>query len=152
MAGHSKPLLTLLATVVLAGCMRLKGDPNNIMTASFSCDTAPVKAFDKIARVPSPVIVEGFGNVVGSVVQSGGGALASARVRLSQPRNGYRLALPEHSSDSSGGFQIDSVMPGKYRISVRRLGFAQDSSELVVASSRVATVRFQLRAYRCTGY
>ncbi len=147
------PLVLSTVALILAGCVRRNHDPSNAMLIKAYCDTTPERARGPLPRLPAPLIVEGLGSIVGTVAQREvGNALTSSAVRLSQSRKGYRLALREHYTDSAGGFRIDSVVPGNYRLSARRLGYSQDSVEILVRSSRADSVRFELRAYRCLGY
>ena len=68
--------------------------------------------------LPVPARAQG---VVGKLVEAGGGApISGAMVRLidtGEVERAWTLSGPD------GGFQLDSVTPGRYRIEVERIGF-----------------------------
>ncbi len=145
-------LTLLLLGPLFCNCARPGSRPQSAYDSVW-CDTTSLKPHGPKAHIPIPATIAGFGSVVGTVVrQETDDALQGALVRLSQQRNGYRLSLMEHPTDSIGGFRIDSVMPGIYRISVRHVGEKPDSSNIAVISGRADSVLFRLSVYRCFGY
>lgn len=71
---------------------------------------------------------------------AGGRPLAGAEIQLQGPRE-TRIA----QSDASGGFRFRQVDPNTYRLSVRRIGFAEWSREIVVGP-RDTTLSIDLTA------
>jgi hypothetical protein len=137
--------------IALYGCAQSQRAPD-VMSIGW-CDTTPMKAVGRPARVPDARIVSGFGTLTGVVVQrETGDALQSALVRLVSAPGRAGQSQPERPTDSNGGFTFDSVVPGHYQLRVRALGEYQDSLRIQAVAERVDTARFGLRAYRCYGY
>jgi hypothetical protein len=55
-------------------------------------------------------------------------------------------------SDQFGGFALDSLLPGEYVITARRIGYQPIEQRITLAVGRVDTVRFIMRRYSCVGY
>ena len=100
-----------------------------------------------LAILASALLVDGFaeaqlvtGSIVGTVEDSSGGALASARVTVSSPAllRGSDVA----STSESGAFRFPRLSPGAYALSVEANGFhTYRESEIGVVVGRAVQKR-----------
>jgi hypothetical protein len=112
-----------------------------------------LKPFCLPVRIPSVTASSEFGAIAGSVVQAEtGDAMRDATVDLKAKGDTKIVADRRQLTDAEGGFAFDNVPAGSYRLQVRKLGERRDTAVVRVATNRVDTVRFGLRAYRCYGY
>ena len=92
-----------------------------------------------------------FGAIVGAVSERGTGlALPHATIdiaRLDGPPAARLLA-----ADSLGGFVLDTLSVGTYRLRVRWFDHRFQLQELRITAGRVDTVLVALSYYRCVGY
>jgi hypothetical protein len=142
--------MTSLAAIAAWGCTHRSQSAVDVTSRSL-CDTVPVKAAGRIARIPSVRAPDiGFGSIVGVVSETGtGDAISGSGVTLAPQASGSAKSNPARGTDASGGFAFDSVVPGSYEIRVRSLGHLHKEAKITVLADRVDTVRLQLRAYRC---
>ena len=100
----------------------------------------PMLAFTILA--PLTCAQEFRGSLVGTVQDSSGGRVASAKVSA---RGVEFSAEREITSDSQGEFRLDDLLPGVYHVIVSAKGFADASSDVTVAvsSTRAITVTLQ---------
>ena len=83
----------------------------------------------------------------GRVRDQGGGAIAGAVVQL---RRSDAPGVIARESNAMGHYRIEGIPAGSYEVSVRRLGYHQDSLEVVLVEARTVTLDFTLAAVPVT--
>jgi carboxypeptidase family protein len=79
------------------------------------------------------------GTIAGTITDKSGGALVKATVTATNQDLGKTLGTAV--TDSSGGYRIDALFPGKYTVSVKAAGFSElKVSDVDVRGSYVSTV------------
>jgi hypothetical protein len=151
---HMLAFLILLSALVM-GVLSCSRQPAPSIDPMFttSCDSTPMKPIGRPVEIPSVRARPQLGAVTGTVAQAEtGDALQGAIVSLMQSSEAKLESSPWRATDSKGGFAFDSIVPGSYRLRVRRIGESIDTSTIQLTSGRVDTVRIRMRAYRCYGY
>ncbi|GAC1411976.1 MAG: hypothetical protein NVSMB53_08560 [Gemmatimonadaceae bacterium] len=111
--------------------------------------TTRVRAKGPSARFPeSPPLRQGFGAIIGTLADSGG-ALPHYPIIASTPGDAPNAPHASATADSIGGFVLNGLPPGRYKLLVRALGHLPDSRELEVTAGRVDTVRLSLQILDC---
>ena len=82
------------------------------------------------------------GSLRGTVQDSNGGRVAGAKIVVQAHESSIER---EASSDSSGEFRIDDLLPGRYHARVSATGFAQASAEVKVVISSVQELAVTLK-------
>lgn len=144
----------LVAGLGLAGACSRRSTAVDIMSVPSRCETAHVKSWSRPTKIPETSAVQGFGTLVGVVVQrETGDALASAGVRLVSEAGNGSSSKAERPTDAMGGFKFDSLAAGQYWVLVRRIGEDPDSLLFTTNIGRLDTVRVSMKAARvCHGY
>ena len=93
------------------------------------------RAIILLALLPAVTQAQARGGVEGRVIDAAGRPLAYAEVSVVRARA---------TSDADGAWRIAHLEPGRYRISVRRLGYRPSEQEVQVESGRTAQVSFVL--------
>jgi hypothetical protein len=116
------------------------------MFNSFSAREMPAKSLSLflllLAALPSALAQTYRGSLQGSVQDSTGAAVPSARVILRAAEFSFHR---EAASDSRGIFRIDDLPPGSYHLVVQISGFAEAASDVLVAVSSVREVTVTLK-------
>lgn len=82
------------------------------------------------------------GSLSGTVVSQSGAPVGGANVRLSAVAGGAAI---EESTDSRGAFRFNSLSPGIYRLTARKIGFREATlTSLRIISGQTAEVRIAL--------
>src|SRR4051812_29287540 len=96
------------------------------------------------AAAPAAAQVRESGAVSGTVSGADGRAIEGARVRLELVTRGDTV-VREGVSDLRGRFRLDSVRPGIYAVTARRIGYpVAELPALRVIASQTATLRVTL--------
>jgi hypothetical protein len=134
-------------------CVR-KADPVlDPMTTAGACDTTPMKPLGRVVEMPDATPLIDFGVVAGTVVQDEtGDALEGAVVDIRALGDSTDSTRLWRSTNSKGGFTLDSLKPRQYRLRVRRVGEHPRTFTIQPAIGRVDTLTVRLRAFRCYGY
>lgn len=132
-------------------CARPSHEDLNVMTMPAVCDSAPPHRSGPTPVIPTlSAAATGFGAIVGAVSESGTGlALPHATIdiaRLDGPPDPRLFA-----ADSLGGFVLDTLSVGTYRLRVRWFDHRFHLRELRVTAGSVDTVLVALSYYRCVG-
>jgi hypothetical protein len=125
--------------VALVGATCLSTACTHVVKRPFECAPLPTPAGSSALgwqRTAGTLGVSGKIVAPGSLVPIQGAGITLIAM-LNQGRSETRQAY----SDASGGFRIDSVLPARYLMAVRRLGYspARDTVELKPDSGIVAT-------------
>jgi hypothetical protein len=89
------------------------------------------------ALVPLPIVAQDDGSVVGRVLDFTNAApVVSAEVEILDP-HGVRIAATTTGSD--GGFRLDRIVPGPYRLHARSLGYEPVTTPSITVGSGVMT-------------
>ncbi len=83
----------------------------------------------------------GTGRITGVVTDSTGGVLPGVTVSVKGPDNAVRSTV----SDSNGRYVIEKLAPGSYTLSFELVGFATQTSTVVVAAGEAAAVETKLQ-------
>jgi hypothetical protein len=139
-------LIATVAATALPGC----GAPRRVVLHDampvFVCDTA-LKRSLRPAEIPDVLVAAGYGSLTGIVFRVGtGNGIDSASIILSPQDSATTQSYRLRVTGQTGGFTFDSVVPGRYRLRVRAAWEHPESSFVVVASNRIDTVRFPMRA------
>ena len=153
-------LARVMVIAALAGCARkvstkpdAKESPVPNAMYMVWCDSTPMKPLGRRTQIPEVKLRLNAAVLTGLVVQKEtGDAIEGATIELRDLNPTPNPSRPFRYSDSKGGFAFDSVAPGSYRVLVRRIGEYTEADTVHPAASRVDTLRFRLRAYRCHGY
>ena len=106
--------------------------------ASLSCMVGVMVALVALAVVPGYAQTSN-GTIAGTITDKSGGALVKATVTATNQDLGKTLGTAV--TDSSGGYRIDALFPGKYTVSVKADGFSElKVSDVDVRGSYVSTV------------
>lgn len=108
--------------------------------------TAPSLAVRRRVTAPDEAVVLNLvrrdATLVGSVLAEEGGPVAGAMLTLErEPIDDGGYSLRETSSDASGGFRVDALMPGRYRLEAFAPGTARQVVQVDVAEQRTVTLR-----------
>ena len=146
------PYLVADITALALGCARPSHRDLNVMTMPAVCDTAPPHREGSAPVIPSLAAPRApFGAVVGAVSEVGTGlALPYATIDLARSDSappGRLLA-----ADSLGGFALDTIPSGTYRLRVRSFDHRFNVRELRIAPATVETLVVALSYFQCTGY
>src|ERR1700722_15953926 len=83
------------------------------------------------------------GTIVGTVVDRQGGAVPNAIVKASSREFGKDLRTT--TTDSAGGYRLESLLPGTYIVSVEASGFSKvDVTNVLVKGSLLVTANATL--------
>jgi hypothetical protein len=61
----------------------------------------------------------------------------------------FQVRVP---TDRFGGFALDSIPPGQYLITARRIGYQPIQRRVTLVAGRVDSATFIMRRYSCVGY
>jgi hypothetical protein len=82
------------------------------------------------------------GTLTGNITDANGAAILHCRVSAVDNESGARL---ETETDSAGFYNLPSLRPGMYRISVQAEGFATQSTDLAITPDRTQRQDFELK-------
>ena len=100
-----------------------------------------------LAFLPPGASGETLGALSGVVRDSGGGALAGAKVRVTPDSGGPAI---EVATDAQGAYRVTPLPPGRYRVEAALSGFEPASREVALDDSRSAALDFSLSPARVT--
>jgi carboxypeptidase family protein/TonB-dependent receptor-like protein len=81
-----------------------------------------------------------YAGLVGIVRDSAGHPIRDVQVRLTRPSN------PRALTNESGGFAFSSLAPGETFVVIRRLGFAPDSTHIILRPGRIDSLVMMMAA------
>lgn len=136
----------LLALLVVSACSRRTSTDVSLLTGR--C-TTHVRTKATPAQLPrSPSLRSGTGAVIGTLADSGG-ALPHYSILAVTPGDPPSGAHATATADSLGGFVLDGLAPGRYRLFVRAFAHRPDSSDVDVAAGEVDTVALRPIFFQC---
>src|SRR5256885_11846401 len=91
--------------------------------------------------VASPLSAQSVGNVVGLVIDSSGGAVTGATVKVTNAQIGVDRTA---QTNDSGTYVITALLPAEYDVSVETAGFKRTVKHTTVNVGRDVTVDFAL--------
>jgi hypothetical protein len=129
------------------------------MTLPGTCDSIPPALQANEPRGFLPPRISSVANnqaaIVGSVIDSiSHRRLAGASVslfRLDESRSETRFGR-EIPTDVTGGFAFDSLLPGRYVLKARRIGYNPRERQVNAIAGRIDTANLRLRFFVCHGY
>jgi RHS repeat-associated protein len=133
------------AAVVVAACAkRSSAADHQSLVEVLACDTVPKVHAGVRARVPLVKMPTTAGTLTGSIDEhltdlAVGGA--SVRIRGDENR--------DTMSDSTGGFVVENLKPGRYDVVVIHLGYDPKRDSVLVPAGGVVTRRYHLRYRSC---
>ena len=101
------------------------------------------------AQLPrAPSLRTGAGAIIGTLADSGGALPHYSILALTpgDPPGGAHFTTP---ADSLGGFVLDGLAPGRYRLFVRAFAHKPDSADVDVAANKVDTVALRPIFFQC---
>lgn len=142
----AKYSVLLLALVIASACNRRTSTDVSLLTGR--C-TTHVRTKGTAAQLPrAPSLRSGTGAVIGTLSDSGG-ALPHYPILALTPGDSPNGAHNTATADSLGGFVLDGLAPGRYRLFVRAFAHKADSSDVNVAAGEVDTVALRPIYFQC---
>ena len=136
----------LLALDVTSACNRRTS--TDVMLLTGRC-TTHVRTPSMPARLPrAPSVRTGAGAIIGTLADSGG-ALPHYSILALTPGDPPGGAHFTTAADSLGGFVLDGLAPGRYRLFVRAFAHKPDSADVEVAANEVDTVALRPIFFQC---
>jgi hypothetical protein len=134
-----------VAIVVSDACTKQPSASNRSqLVPVVACDTVPKPHPGAAARVPSVNTPTVTGTLAGSVDEHlTHVAVAGASVRIRGDAN------RDVTSDSTGGFVVESLKPGRYGVLVIHMGYDPDQDSVQVAAGEVVLMRYHLHYRAC---
>src|SRR5258705_5960962 len=84
-----------------------------------------------------------FGNIIGTVSDTSGGALEGAQVALTNQETDAKLT---QTTGSDGLYQFSNLLPGRYRIDVEKLGFKHTTQpDIVVQVQQTSSINLTMQ-------
>ena len=144
MAARYNALLAALA--VTSACHRQTS--TDVMLLTGRC-TTHVRTMASPAQIPrAPTLQHAMGAIVGTLADSGG-ALPHYSVMAVTPGDPPGGAHMTTAADSLGGFVLNGLTPGRYRLFVRAYAHKPDSADVDVAAGQVDTVALRPIYFQC---
>jgi hypothetical protein len=97
---------------------------------------------------PAPALAGGAGGIIGTLADSGG-ALPHYPILAVTPGDPPGAPHYTATADSLGGFVLNGLAPGRYRLFVRAFAHKADSSDVDVAAGQVDTVALRPIYFQC---
>jgi hypothetical protein len=144
------PYATMLIATAVAAALRRCGAPAPVVVhdamPTFVCDTA-LKRPLRLAEIPDVSVAAGYGSLTGIVFRVGtGNGIDSSSIILSPQDSSTTQSYRVRVTGPSGGFAFDSLVPGRYHLRILAGWEHPESSSVAIASNRIDTVRFPMRA------
>ena len=135
-----------MACLVVSACHRTTSD--DVLTMTGQC-TSHVRSKGPIPQLPgAPALRSGYGAVIGTLADSGG-ALPHYTVLAAAPGDSPDSPHASAMADSAGGFVINLLPPGRYRLVVHAYAHRPDSTAVDVVAGRIDTVRMMTQFFQC---
>src|SRR6266513_1485721 len=128
----------------LNDCLTEKREPENT-SRGFSCMLLGSILFCMVAFAGS-VHAQGFGKIVGNVLDPSGAVIPNAKVTATEAGKGFSRTA---ATDSSGYYVLDSLRPAQYNLTVEATGFHtfdQKGVTLLADQTLTANVNMQVGA------
>jgi Carboxypeptidase regulatory-like domain len=118
------------------------------MTMTGQC-TSHVRSRGPVPQLPvAPSLRSGYGAVIGTLADSGG-ALPHYTVLAAAPGDSPDSPHASAMADSAGGFVINLLPPGRYRLVVRAYAHRPDSTAVDIVAGEIDTVRMMTQFFQC---
>jgi hypothetical protein len=139
------PLALVVAGAVIDACANHSSAPNQgRLVPVVVCDTVPPPHAGSHARVPPVTTPTATGTLAGSVDEHLTNlAVAGASVRIRGD------ASRDVNSDSTGGFVVEALKPGRYSVLVIHMGYDPDQDSIQVTVGEVVMRQYHLRYRAC---
>ena len=135
-----------LALLLMSACNRRTSTDVSLLTGRCTTHLRTNGTPAQLPRAPSPR--SGTGAVIGTLADSGG-ALPHYPILAETPGDAPNGVHSTATADSLGGFVLDGLAPGRYRLFVRAFAHRPDSSDVNVAAGEVDTVALRPIFFQC---
>ena len=135
-----------LALLIVGACNRRTSTDVSLLTGRCTTHVRTKAAAAQLPRAPSPR--SGNGAIIGTLADSGG-ALPHYPILALTPGDASSGAHATATADSLGGFVLDGLAPGRYRLFVRAFAHKADSSDVDVVAGEVDTVALRPIYFQC---
>ena len=135
-----------LALFIVSACNRRTSTDVSLLTGRCTTHVRTKATAAQLPRAPS--LRTGTGAVIGTLADSGG-ALPHYSILAVTPGDLPSGAHATATADSLGGFVLDGLAPGRYRLFVRAFAHKADSSDVDVLAGEVDTVALRPIFFQC---
>src|SRR3954469_12855755 len=132
--GISRAALLAAASLALGACHRATS--SDVLAVTGRC-TSHVRSKGPAPQLPgNPQLRSGYGAVIGTLADSGG-ALPHYTVLAAAPGDSPDSPHASAMADSAGGFVINLLPPGRYRLVVRAYAHRPDSTAVDIVAGEI---------------